>query len=457
MFSNPKKVLEVQKAISLMKKRTIRGDLSFADGDIIYKGESILPFELRNYQKDIYNDRSKRKMLLLPRRSGKDATSFVLCLNHALQNPNANIIYLFPNLLAGRRIIWDGVFINGEQTVKYIDIVPKDLVLHKNNQSMRITFYNGASIHLLGAENTDRLRGLTSNFVAVSEYCFIKDNIMPIISPIVSSSNGTLVMNSTPNGRNKAWHLIQSWKKQDSWSVFHETCETLLDNDDKRYITDDMIEDSIANGLSKTLVQQEFYCNPVLDVNHTIYGYDMMYTVQIIPDLYRTNNRKIYFAADLGILDSTAIVGFTLDLNGNIKIIWEYEANNQPWSHYYNVINSTFRGENTIILPHDSAKRDGNLTSVADHFANFGFSVVKLKRPRFLDGLISLVKSKMGLLSIDNDCRGVIEALEQYKKNPETNKPIHDEYSHYASAVGYMMMAIDEGVIHDRVFHAQQY
>jgi hypothetical protein len=108
--------------------------------------------------------------------------------------------------------------------------------------------------------------------------------------------------------------------------------------------------------------------------------------------------------------------------------------------------------DSTVILPHDAAKRDGNLTSVADHFANFGFTVIKLKRPKLLDGLIGLVKSKMGLLSIDGDCRGTIEALEQYKKHPETNKPIHDEYSHYASAVGYMMMAIDEGLIHDRSY-----
>ena len=58
-----------------------------------------------------------------------------------------------------------------------------------------------------------------------------------------------------------------------------------------------------------------------------------------------------------------------------------------------------------------------------------------------MSGFISLVKSHMEGIIVDVSCVDLIDHLNNYQYD-DNRKPIHDDNSHYASAFGYMVMAL---------------
>lgn len=161
-------------------------------------------------------------------------------------------------------------------------------------------------------------------------------------------------------------------------------------------------------------------------------------------------NLEVHFAFDLGLLDYTSIVAFQIMPNGMPTVIYCYQSNNEPWAHYYTHLMSEFKNKRIgrFILPHDSAKRNASsitLDTVADDFRDMGADVMQLKRPKSLDGFIALTKSYMGGMIIDESCEELIEALTQYQKD-DKGKPVHNEFSHYASSFGYMCQALYHGL-----------
>jgi hypothetical protein len=437
----------LQRVKRLESARTNRDIVELTRYDILVNGQSILPSPLRTYQKKLFdifvhgdNDKS---YLMWSRRSGKSFTAFVILLYICLRDKNTNAFQLFPDHQMANKIIWKGVFIVNGKSVKFIDILPKSLY-SLNHSSMTITLYNGSSIRLMGTSDPDKLRGITSNLIAMSEYSFFKDYVLPVITPIISSSKGKMLIETTPNGQNFAYRQFNNFSKDNKWFTHKGTVETLLDEQGNRYITDEVIKDAVSNGMSEGLIS--------LDQTLITYARELK-EMKILDNVYNPR-LQIHFAFDLGINDSTAVVGFQIRDDGGINIVFAYENNNQPYEHY---INYCFRhyGNRRIgkfILPHDGAKRSGqssSLETVSQHFESFGCDVERLKRPKSMTGFISLVKSHIASVIIEQSCDGLIDALNNYSYDEKTRRPIHDSNSHYASAFGYAIMSVYYGLSND--------
>ncbi len=367
-------------------------------------------------------------------------------LREAIETPGV-YYYLAPTLKMLKNIIWmSGAIIDGV-SYRYIDMIPKHLIRSINNSEMIVQFTNGSIIRFVGTENLNRLRGITAQGIIISEAAFGKQEVFQIINPIIINSKGWVLLNSTPNGLNWFWYLMKHVQSNDDWYVQHENVETLLDEDGKRYITDEDVKKAVADGMPETLVAQEFYTQPILDETKVIYAREMK-AMEILDNTYNPR-LPIHFAFDLGVLDDTAIVGFQLHPSGSIAVVWNYKNNGQPWLHYWNVIcdYTATKRRGKIILPHDGAKRNGaiSLTSVTDDFRDFGADVMQLRRPKSLDGFIALTKSYMAAMTIDKKCQELVDALNNYQKDDQ-GKPIHDVHSHYASAFGYLTMAVYDGI-----------
>lgn len=426
-------------------------DLQLTDADVLFNGVSIFPAPFRNYQlklfRQVIDGDVKKAYYMLPRRSGKDFTFFRILVYYCLRTANTNAVYLFPDLQMARKIIWEGVFICENVNSRYIEFLPKQ-ICRINNVNMRVKFPNGSSIQLMGTLDASKLRGITSTIIVASEYAFMNPYVLPIISPIISASDGVLLLNSTPNGLNLAYHQHRTFGKTKSWLTVLETAETLLDDDGNRYITEEIIQESIENGMSVSLIRQEYYCECVPDESKVIYAREMN-AMQIVKNAYVART-EVHFAFDLGLRDFTSIVAFQIMPTGMPSVVWCFQDNGQPWQHYYNVIESKMVNKRMgkFILPHDGAKRNGSsvtLDTIIDDFKNMGATVMPLKRPKSMDGFIALTRSYMGGMVIDETCEELITALNQYQKD-DNHKPIHDEYSHYASAFGYMCMALYNGI-----------
>ena len=123
-----------------------------------------------------------------PRRSGKDFLFFRILCYLCLKNPNTNAAYLFPDIPSARRILWDSVFLDVEtgKATRYLAFIPRT-ICEPNQAILALKFQNGSRIQIINTTDMDKVRGLTSPLIAVSEYCFQKPEVLKIISPVISA------------------------------------------------------------------------------------------------------------------------------------------------------------------------------------------------------------------------------------------------------------------------------
>ena len=265
-YSNLRRLKKLQNMIDS------KDSIELLEYDILINGTSILPCPLRPYQKVFFDNfvhgktNKKKAYLSWSRRSGKSFTVFIALVYLCLRDKNTNAYQLFPQQNMVDRIIWSGVFIDKLKSLsyKFIKLLPFSICT-PNNTTKTLNFNNGSTLKFIGTADPDDLRGITSGLMGVSEYSFCKEYLLKVITPIIVASNGRLVLETTPNGRNFAFRQFNTFKKNPSWFCDLQTCDTLLDENGNRYITQEDIDDAVSNGLSKGLIRQEFYCDPVLD------------------------------------------------------------------------------------------------------------------------------------------------------------------------------------------------
>ena len=124
------------------------------------------PYQLPLLKYMADNRRNQRAVVVWHRRAGKDLT----CINTmAIKSLQRKGLYLyvgpFQNQL--RKILWQGQ--DGEGR-KFIDFVPRELVVRKSEQEMSLTLTNGSVIQLVGADNPDRVVGTNPVGIIFSEY-----------------------------------------------------------------------------------------------------------------------------------------------------------------------------------------------------------------------------------------------------------------------------------------------
>ena len=439
-------------------------DVKFDDNYNLYiNGKRLLPFNLRPYQSNIMQkvmtDGNIKYFYMYPRRSGKTFLLFYILCCICLLNRNTNAYHLFPQQDQANKVIWNGIFIANGVSYKYIKLFPSSIAT-LNNTSKIIKFYNGSTIRILGTSDPDNLRGITSSLIGVSEYCFTKEYLLPVITPILVQSKGRLLLESTPNGLNFAYSQFQQFSKTDTWHTEKATAETLVDEEGNRYITDEDIQSSVDNGLSKGLIQQEFYCTPVLDEDKVIFGAEMK-EVRKVSNLY-DSTKPIHFAFDLGVSDNTSIVGFQYNfINNGINYVWNYENNNQPYIHYIEKIKTLFNNKpiGRVILPHDGKNRQAindNLMTAENLFNSKGLSTIALDRAYNINQTIALCKSYFGNIMIDENCITLIDSLNNYQYD-DNRKPLHDSYSHIADAFKYSIISVELNLLNSGVFKPIQY
>ena len=153
-------------------------------------------FELQRLQGEIYNDRSRFRVVVAGRRSGKTFGECLELYTAGVVKQNARAWYVAPTYRMARDIAWP--------TLKQI-VDPGHLAKSPNESQLRMELVNGSEIALKGADDPDRLRGPGLDFLALDEFAWINPYAWDVLRPALADKQGRALFTTTPAGFNWAY------------------------------------------------------------------------------------------------------------------------------------------------------------------------------------------------------------------------------------------------------------
>lgn len=377
--------------------------------------------------------------------SGKDYTAFNLVLRRALLHIGS-YFYCLPTFKQSKLVIWDSISNDG---TRFLDCIPKELIKRINAQELLIELINGSIIRLIGSDTYDTsLVGTNPICVIFSEFSLADDRAYKFILPIMNANGGTVVVLSTPRGRNAFYDMYQiALNNPKDWF-----CEHLTVNE-TQHISRVNIKRDIASGeISEELAAQEYDCSFSLGIEGSYYGryMDKMRFDDRIGQVPYEPGFPVHVACDLGMRDSTVLIFFQA-IGTVIHVIDCYENHSQGLEHYVQIIRDKEYIYGRFIAPHDIAVRElGTGMSRLEKARNLGVNFLVAPRLSINDG-IEAVRNTLPRTYIDKvKCAPLIKALENYRKEFDNlrkvyhDKPVHDNSSHYADGFRYACLMLNK-------------
>lgn len=384
-------------------------------------------FKPRGYQLPLclaFENKGFKKILAIwPRRAGKDYTTFNLIFREALRNVG-NYIYCLPTFKQARLVIWDSICNDG---TRFLDIIPKKLIRSMNQSEMKIVLVNGSIIQLIGSDSFDRaIIGTNPRMVVLSEFALSDPNSLKYISPILNANDGTLIVNSTPRGRNELYELYEiATQNPDEWFC------TKLTIDETKHISKDKIQKDIDSGLiSLDMAQQEYYSSFSLGVEGAYYAkyIDRMHLEGRITKVTMDSSQPVHTAWDLGLSDTTVIIFFQI-IGNNINIIDHYENKDEGLPHYIKLLKDKPYIYGKHIAPHDIEVREwasGGFTRLR-LAKNLGINFIVAPRNSIEDG-IEAVRTLFPRMWIDEKkCKNFIKSIESYRHEYDPKNKVYKD------------------------------
>ena len=175
-----------------------------------------LNFKMLEWQKKVFSDPIRFKIVAAGRRCGKSRLAAVTLITEVLKCPEGSaVMYVAPTLGQARSIIWDLINDLGRAVIKSA---------HINN--LEITFINGRKILVRGADNPDSLRGVSLTYLVMDECAFIKmETWEKILRASLSDKKGKALFISTPSGRNWFYDIFSLGQEEtdEEWKSWHFT------------------------------------------------------------------------------------------------------------------------------------------------------------------------------------------------------------------------------------------
>lgn len=441
--------------------------VTFDDGHVIQL--PLIPF--RPYQlevqKKLFVDGIKRFLLSRPRRSGKEVESWNLLIQGAVEAPGLYMI-VYPTNVRARAVLWDGSALIHGESVKFLDMIPKRLVQSINNQEMKIKLNNGSVLWVVGSDiDPDKLRGTNPRGIVYSELAYQDPRVFYVMLPALRQNGGWLIGQSTFDGMNHFYQMIEQNKNDPLWYCRIDSIETLVDEKGEPYVTKAMIQEDIDAGMPMWLVNQEYF--GVVQTN-----FETKYFAHALANIYETNklipnllipHANLYSAWDIGMNDCTAIVLFQIRRVDNYvkpHIIGYIESNNHDLAYYINEIRKFCTRYNLVLkdhfIPHDGQKRDFNTgKNTIDFMREMGERAYIVPRPTSKENAIEAMRRKLYLCEFNKENTSrLIDCLANYAKEFDDKmgtykaKPKHDWSSHGVDAFQTMTLALDGNMIVER-------
>ena len=174
-----------------------------------------LNIQLLDWQKQVWEDPTRFKIVAAGRRTGKSRLAAWMLIVNALQADKGHVFYVAPTQGQARDIMW--------QTLLEL-AHPVVTSSHINN--LQIKLVNGATISLKGADRPETMRGVSLKFLVMDEYADMKPEVFEqILRPALADQKGAALFIGTPMGRNHFYDLYKyaELEEDESYSAWHFT------------------------------------------------------------------------------------------------------------------------------------------------------------------------------------------------------------------------------------------
>ena len=400
-----------------------------------------IPYTPRKHQNYLHQQINKHRwsVLVCHRRFGKT----VCMINHLIKSAlmckhkNPRFAYIAPTFKQAKSIAWD-----------YMKQFTAKIPATKFNETeLRVDLPNGARITLLGAENSDGLRGIYLDGCVIDEYANIEGKLFAeIIRPALSDRKGYCVFIGTPAGMNNNFYdLYQHANGADDWFNYKAKA-----SDTKIVDPEELEKAREVMGEKKYL--QEFECDWIANIEGAIYG-DEIAKLDDKKQLARVPydpTLPVSTSWDLGVADHSSIIFFQ-QKGTAIQIIDYHEERGHGLPHYIQLLNEKPYVYKEHYAPHDIEVQEfGNGKTRREIAYQLGVRFKVVPKLPVEEG-IHAVTMLLNRCWIDTDhCKSLIDALRHYhrkyidKNRMFRSKPVHDWSSHACDAMRYLAVGLQE-------------
>ena len=411
---------------------------------------------MRSYQKMVlkaFDNGIRFIVLCWSRRAGKSMFAWNLLIREAIRNPGT-YWYCFDNYSTAYNDIWIAMTSKG---IKFLDMIPEDMVVRKNSAKMEIELTNGSVIKLVGINKADKLVGTGLMGVVFDEYAVLNPASIEFITAMLGETGGWRIMISTPRGKN---HFYEEYNFALAHPEFaYVSTMNCSMPEVAQYMAKGFLEQERLKIISKygndALWQQEYMTSWVSPNSGSVFGAlakimkDEGRVTRIVGDL----NLPFYAAWDLGNADYTSIVLFQVDENGFPIIIDHIENRNEDVTWYVGEMIERGWQVHTHFLPHDAAHRKGARNESYKRSLEIEgvTNTIVLNKPNRIEDKLNFLRRIFVGMKIDEGLERIITCLDkmEYEWNEKSHiwssKPTHaGGYSDTVDSLCYMAQAIQK-------------
>jgi phage terminase large subunit len=400
-----------------------------------------IPYTPRKHQSYLHQqiNRYRWSVLVCHRRFGKT----VCMINHLIRSAlmsklkNPRFAYIAPTFKQAKSIAWDYM---KQFTAK----IPNTKF---NETELRVDLPNGSRITLLGAENSDGLRGIYLDGCVIDEYANIDGKLFSeIIRPALSDRKGYCVFIGTPAGMNNNFYdLYQHANGAEDWFNYKAKA-----SDTKIVDPEELEKAKEVMGEKKYL--QEFECDWIANIEGAIYGEEInkIEDKNQIARVPYDPTLPVSTAWDLGVADHSSIIFFQ-QKGTSVQIIDYHEERGHGLPHYIQMLEEKPYIYKDHFAPHDiDVQEFGNGKTRREIAYQLGIRFKVVPKLPVEEG-IHAVTMLLPRCWIDTDhCKNLIDALRHYhrkyidKNRMFRSKPVHDWSSHACDAMRYLAVGLQE-------------
>ena len=400
-----------------------------------------IPYTPRKHQSYLHQqiNRYRWSVLVCHRRFGKT----VCMINHLIRSAlmsklkNPRFAYIAPTFKQAKSIAWDYM-------KQFTSKIPNTKF---NETELRVDLPNGSRITLLGAENSDGLRGIYLDGCVIDEYANIDGKLFAeIIRPALSDRKGYCVFIGTPAGMNNNFYdLYQHANGAEDWFNYKAKA-----SDTKIVDPEELEKAKEVMGEKKYL--QEFECDWIANIEGAIYGEEIakIEDKNQIARVPYDPTLPVSTAWDLGVADHSSIIFFQQKGTG-VQIIDYHEERGHGLPHYIQMLEEKPYIYKDHFAPHDiDVQEFGNGKTRREIAYQLGVRFKVVPKLPVEEG-IHAVTMLLPRCWIDTDhCKNLIDALRHYhrkyidKNRMFRSKPVHDWSSHACDAMRYLAVGLQE-------------
>jgi len=398
---------------------------------------TVLTYTPRSQFIDFHNRTQRWASMNTHRRAGKTVALTNDVIYGALQCPlrKPQLAYIGPTFTQAKRIAWTYL---KDYVEPYLSKPPQE-------SELKLTLKNEATIHVLGADNADSLRGMYLDGTVNDEYAMWRPSVFSqVIRPALSDRNGWSVFASTPRGKNLFYDL-QRTAEVNTKEWFSMTL---------RASTSGIISPEELDGLRSQMdpeeFAQEYECSFDAALKGAIYASEvdrLFAEARVRPGLYDPN-LETHCAFDLGYTDATVVIWWQVCPKTGVRRIIRCKATSGADIFHHIAAIHDFPGEvGEVWLPHDArAKNLQTGKSVVEQFLSENLRPRIVPSHKIRDGIIACRKVFPSVEIDADDTDELVEALKCYRRewNEDlgmfSERPVHDWSSHYADCFRYFAL-----------------